>query len=300
MACIDRAQATPRRATASTALRRSIFARHPIQSEIVVPRAGTLCAVDIDHIQCTVQQQLSSESFSVLRKRDIQSIRTLAPFTAMQTENFEQLFDASYLQRFPSGVRLIEEGDAADMLHILLEGTVDLYATYKSRNSTIMLARPVTAFILAAVVRDGPYLMAARTIQPSRILMIPASVVRRLLQENNAFALAMIDELAFGFRRAIRSLKGQKLRQSTERIAAYLLDQRTAGDHITLPAEKGVIASYLGMSRESFSRGLQRLQESGAIVTGTELRVLDMERLRALAAPSQLMDDSGERNSGGD
>lgn len=230
----------------------------------------------------------------MLRQADIQAIRERSPFSEMSPANFEQLVEASYLQRFPAGTYLIEEGDAAQMLHILLEGSVDLFAGFKGREATMTLMRPVRAFILAAVVHDLPYLMSARTLTPSRILMIPASVTQRLLAEDDAFNNAMIRELAKEFRRTLKALKSHKLRDGTERIAAYLLELRSAAgepDRIELPADRKTLAGYLGMTRENLSRSLQKIRDRGATIQGNTVRFQDAANLAEFAGLSPLIDD---------
>ncbi len=232
----------------------------------------------------------------MLRQADKDAIRARSPFSRMGAEHFDHLVEASYLQRFPAGTQLIAEGDSADMLHLLLEGTVDLYAGYKEREATLLLMRPVRAFILAAVVHDLPYLMSARTLTPSRILMIPSPVAHELLRADSAFNGAMLLELAREFRRTLKALKSQKLRDGSERIAAYLLELRAqAGDahEVTLPADRKTLASLLGMTRENLSRSLQRVREHGVVVQGNIARFDDPERLAAFAATSPQIDTLG-------
>lgn len=230
----------------------------------------------------------------MLRQTDIEAIRERAPFAEMGSANFERLVEASYLQRFPAETLLIDEGDSAEMLHILLDGTVDLFACFKGREATMTLMRPVRAFILAAVVHDLPYLMSARTLTPCRILMIPASVTQTLLGEDEAFNAAMMRELAKEFRRTLKALKSQKLRDGTERIAAYLSELHHAAgapERIELPADRKTLAGYLGMTRENLSRSLQKIRDQGATVQGTTVRFHDPDKLAEFAGVSRLIDD---------
>lgn len=239
----------------------------------------------------------------MLRASDVDAIRARTPFSEMDPRGLEQMVEASYLQRFPAGTQLIEEGDPAEMLHLLLEGTIDLYGHYKSKESTLILMQPVRAFILAAVVHDLPYLMSARSLTPVRILMIPATVTHELLANDRAFYAAMLRELASEFRRTLKALKSQKLRDGTERIAAFLLELQQAqggAEAVSLPADRKTIASYLGMTRENLSRSLQKIGNYGAAVRGNEVVLRDPEKLRAHAAPSPLMDEIEDGPPGDD
>ncbi|MEP4380085.1 MAG: cyclic nucleotide-binding domain-containing protein [Alphaproteobacteria bacterium] len=53
----------------------------------------------------------------------------------MDDAAFDRLAPISYLQHFPAGVHLISEGDSADFLHVVVEGSVELYATGNGRET---------------------------------------------------------------------------------------------------------------------------------------------------------------------
>ena len=140
------------------------------------------------------------------------------------------------------------EGDSVDFLYILLEGAVELGASWKSKDTTLAIIRPVSTFILAAVVLDSDALMSASTLERSEILMVPGESLRRAMKSDANFCFAVSEELAGCYRGLVRSVKNHKLRDSTERLANYLLTQRArqgGKDTILLPHEKRVLASLL-------------------------------------------------------
>ncbi|WP_366511215.1 helix-turn-helix domain-containing protein [Mesorhizobium sp.] len=67
----------------------------------------------------------------------------------------------------------------------------------------------------------------------------------------------------------VRQIKNLKLRSSTQRVGCYALalsKRQGTPDRVVLPYEKMLIASELGIVRESFSRALSHLvdQASGS------------------------------------
>jgi len=229
-----------------------------------------------------------------VRPEDIPLIRQLPLFATMSAENFDRLLQASYLQWFPAGVTLIREGDPADFFHVVVDGAVELFAKHGERETAISLRHPVSTFILAAVVKDALYLMSARTIDPSRLLMIPSKHIRLVIAEDPAFAQSMIDELAIGFRGMVRTLKNYKLRTGAERLANYLLRLYQENGHnetVTLPHEKRLIASLLGMTPENLSRALATLADYGVEVLGRRIVLRRVADLEAFAKPSPLIDE---------
>lgn len=229
-----------------------------------------------------------------MRETDLQTVRNLDLFRDIAQENFDALIKASFLQRFPSGVDLITEGEPADFLYVVTEGIVALYASANRRESTITVVRPVSTFILAAALKDAVYLMSARTLAPSRLLMIPSMNVRKVFAQDQAFARAIVWELSTRFREMVKALKNQKLRTGVERLANYLLllhAEQGAGGYADLDIDKSALASLLGMTPESLSRAFGTLRAYGVDVNGARIRLTKLKDLATLAKPTPLLDD---------
>lgn len=228
-----------------------------------------------------------------MRRAERDLIRKLPLFRDMTSAHFEALVSAGFLQRFPPHVALISEGDLPDFLHIVVEGTVELFAEHDGRETTIEIIRPVATFILAAVIRDEVYLKSARTLTPARILMIPVEAVRDIFGRDANFARAIVDELAQRYRGIVRALKDQKLRTSVERLANWILTadgEQGENGRVVLTCDKRTLASRLGMTPENLSRNLAMLASHGVTSRGREIRIASRERLKKLAKPDALID----------
>ncbi len=229
-----------------------------------------------------------------MRGIDVPTVREVSLFSGMSDEHFDEVLQMAYLQRFPPQVQLITEGDPADFLHIVVEGTVELFGTSNNRETTMAVLRPVSTFILAAVLNDAVYLMSARTLDKARVLMIPAENVRKAMETDPAFARAMVRELAGGYRSVIRALKEQKLRTGVERLANFLIraDEQAKGNgEVGLTEDKRTLAALLGMTPENLSRAFGTLREYGVVVRGSKISLGDMEELKRLARPTPLIDN---------
>ena len=229
-----------------------------------------------------------------MRAADRKLIRALPLFRDMSEANFDELLRAAFLQRFPQHVMLLCEGDLPDFLHIVVEGSVELFGTHDRHETTIDIIRPVTTFILAAVIRDAVYLKSARTLSPAQILMIPAQTVRDVFGRDAAFARAIVNELAERYRSVVRSLKNEKLRDSAERLANWILwadSQQGNQRSIELTFDKRTLASRLGMTPENLSRNLVLLSKHGVKSSGREFVIEDLAALKEFAKPNTLIDD---------
>lgn len=228
----------------------------------------------------------SENESSELRKLDL--------FANMQDEHFRALMRGAYVQNFPAQIELITEGEPSDFLHVVLEGSVELFAGWNGRETTMATVRPVTTFILAATIKDAPYLMSARTLEKSRVILLPSSDVREVFDADPAFARSVVTELAHCYRSVIKAQKDIKLRSSLERLANYLLRQqkRSGGaPSFELELEKRRLASVLGMTPENLSRAIKGLQPYGVIVSGTRVTIKDQDDLERFAKPNPLIDD---------
>jgi CRP/FNR family transcriptional activator FtrB len=229
-----------------------------------------------------------------VRSNDIPLVRALDLFAEMAEANFDELMQAAFLQRFPPQVQLITEGDPADFLYIVVEGGVELFAANNGRETSIEIVRPVSTFILAAVLRDAAYLMSGRSVEGSQILMIPAETVREIFARDHVFARAVVRELSGRYRAVVKALKNHKLRNAVERLANCLLrlhQEQGSSGMLTLQVDKRTLAALLGMTPENLSRAFSTLRPYGVEVNGREIRLTQLADLRALAKPSPLIDD---------
>ncbi|MEW7006220.1 cyclic nucleotide-binding domain-containing protein [Lentilitoribacter sp. EG35] len=229
-----------------------------------------------------------------MRPTDLPIVRELNLFSEMAEVNFQSMMEASYLQTFPAHVELIREGDPADFLYIVVEGSVELFAKSNGREATMGNVRPVGAFILAAVLKDAVYLMSARTSEKSRVLMIPSQNVREAFETDDAFTRSIVVQLANCYRGVVKEYKDLKLRTAVERLANRLLryhKNQGANGSIELHHDKRKLASLLGMTPENLSRAFNTLKPYGVQVDGSKIHLNDLPALETLAKPNELIDN---------
>ncbi|MGH1571714.1 cyclic nucleotide-binding domain-containing protein [Methylobacterium sp. P31] len=203
----------------------------------------------------------------------------------------------------PGGSVLFDQGDVPNFQVVLVSGSVQLFGrSTDGREVLIEVVRAPDLLIPAAVLTGSPYLMQARVPEPSRFLLVQADAFREAVDQDPHLAKAVLGTLAEQFRRMVRQTKNLKLRSAAERVGCYLLvlsERQGTPDRALLPYEKHMIASELGMTRESFSRALNALAKFGVAVDGQAVAIHDRARLAAGALPDPLVDppatDEAER-----
>ena len=221
------------------------------------------------------------------------AVRDMPLFASMSDEHFDNLIQDAQLQRFPAHDHLITEGEPANFLHILVQGTVELFGSSNDRETTMFVLRPVSTYNVSAVLEDAVYLASARTLSEADILMIPAENLRNVMAVDAAFAHAMVTELAVRYRMVIRAFKEQRLRSGVEKLANYLLranEQAGKGGRIILTEDKRKLAALLGMTPEYLSRAFTALREYGVEVKGSKINLKNLDALTHIAKPNPLID----------
>ncbi len=229
-----------------------------------------------------------------MRRDDEDEVRRLPLLVGVAEPHLTILLKNAFLQRFPAHVDLVRENEPADFLYVIVDGQIELFAACRDRETTVAVREPGQSFIVAAVVLDRVYLKSARTLAPSRMLMIPAEAVRQVFGSDAAFARAIAEELALAYRAVVKEIKNQKLRSGLERLANWLLSRdRETGltGQFDLPFEKKILASRLGMAPEVLSRTLSTLADYNVEVSGRHVTLRDRAALERLAKPSPTIDD---------
>lgn len=213
----------------------------------------------------------------------------------LSDDHRRQIMADTMFHTVPAGSVLFEQGDIPNFQIVVMSGSVQLFGRSTSgREVLVEVVAPPDLVIPAAVVTGAPYLMRARAPEPSTFLLIQARTFRDLVASDLALANSLIGSLATQFRRMVRQIKSLKLRSAVQRIGCYLLtlsQRQGTPEKAVLPYEKNLIASELGITRESFSRGLSSLEKHGIRIDGQTIWIDDAERLARESIPDPLIDD---------
>jgi len=221
-----------------------------------------------------------------------EAIQTLPWLAAVPAHVLAQLGDNAVLHRIPAGARLFEQAETPNFADFLIEGSVELLAVRGDVETLIETVRPFDMILPAAALTRQPYLLRARALEAATVLMISAEAFRAAVATDHAFCLAVLACQAAQFRRQVRQAKAIRLRSAEERIGCYLLRlaEGSSGRPVRLPHEKRLIASQLGMTRETFSRALPLMARHGLSVEGDTLHCADLAAARAAFRLDPLID----------
>ena len=197
------------------------------------------------------------------------------------------------LHRVPAGSLLFEQAETPAFAQFVIDGSVELLAVRGDDEILIERVEPVDLILPAAALNRQPYLLRARVLGEARLLLVQVDAFRRAVGADHALCLAVLACQAAQFRRQVKQAKNVRLRSAEERVGCYLLrliGNAPAGASVRLPLEKRLIASQLGMTRETFSRSLGVVARHGVRVEGETVLADDIDAATARFPLDPLID----------
>jgi CRP/FNR family transcriptional activator FtrB len=216
-------------------------------------------------------------------------------FAQVPEGHLQRVANAASLRRLRPRAMVIQEHAECRTLNVLLEGLVEIFSRLDDRESVIDVAEPGAALLLASVMAGLPYAASARTLSPACILAIPVTAVRKLFEDDRSFAKSVAYELSRSTYGMLAELKIIKMYNSSARLAEWLLRADNRSDDrgpFRLPFSKHTLASRLGMTPESLSRGLRSLADHGVRVRGRTVMVENRAALTAIVGPAASAPDT--------
>jgi len=187
----------------------------------------------------------------------------------LSTLEQESLAQIGQLMRIRRHTTLYAEGGEARFVYNIIEGVVGTYHLLPGGE------RSVTAFLfpgdLLGMSENGHYVATAQTISQVVAYRITIADLEAILQRDPQLDIGLLTKLCHDIRGAHRHTVDISKNDAPSRVGSFLLwiagipgVKRTDGN-LELPMAWHEIADYLGLSTESVSRALQRLESKGAI-----------------------------------
>lgn len=183
---------------------------------------------------------------------------------------------------------LFHKGDSCSGFHLIVYGQVKLaFTSPQGGEKVVEILSQGQTFGEAVMFMDKPYLVYAQALTDSLLLHISKAVIMEELENDPKLGRKMIAGMAMRLHHLITDVESYSLHSGRQRIIGYLLREQLDSDEaektvtVTLPTNKGVIASRLNLTQEHFSRILHELSDKGLItVEGRKIHIPDVDKLR--------------------
>jgi CRP-like cAMP-binding protein len=216
-------------------------------------------------------------------------IANLPMFRQAPRQNLAELARHARSLHVHRGTAVCRRGDPMPGFYALAYGMVKLaLRTDAGEEKVLRLVGPGETFGEAVMFLEKPCPVDAIALADSLLVVLPAEPVFALLERDPRFARSLIASLSQRMHGLIADVEAAALRGGLQRVAAYLDAHAERGDdgaaQVRLPTTKTVIASHLGVTKETFSRLLRELAKLGLItVARREIALLDRARLAEIA-----------------
>ncbi|MCF8473438.1 MAG: nitrate- and nitrite sensing domain-containing protein [Emcibacter sp.] len=227
-------------------------------------------------LKSDIPENVQSQPSIISTSRNLEGITTeqrnfiedLPFFINLPEDITSGLLQFAQVREYKKGKLLFLEGEVSTRLYIILSGWVKLFKGTSNGDETVLQMLTGGDMIAeSAVFLNANYHVSAQIAKNSIILTLPAPIIREKIKEHNALALRVLEGISKHSHNLIQEFENIRLKPATERVGWFLLklllEQGKVPDLIELPYDKSLIASYLDMKPETFSRTLKRFKDRG-------------------------------------
>ena len=220
---------------------------------------------------------------------NIEALLTHIPlFNGLAPEEIARIAHGTREIHASKGDILFHKGDACNGFHLLVYGQIKLAFTSQQGNEKVVeILTQGQSFGEAIMFMEKPYIVFAQALTDSLLLHVSKQAVFDELARDHNLCRKMLAGMAMRLHQLMNDVESYSLHSGKERIIGYLLRELAEEDlnginvAVTLPTNKGVIASRLNLTQEHFSRILHELSELGLIVVeGRKIHIPSVANLR--------------------
>ena len=210
-------------------------------------------------------------------------------FTDIDTTSLSKLAQCSSLKHFDKGELLFFHGDEAVYFYIVSSGWVKLFRdTLDGQESFLGL---VTKGDVVGEINftQKLHLCSAKAVNETDILFVPNNALQESIKDNSMLASKIIKTLNYTISTLELQLEHASTMNAAQRLGCFILrlaNYKQTKVKVTLPYDKTLIASYLGMKLETFSRALNQLKSIGVTVEKNILFIEDLQDLVSFSCVS--------------
>jgi len=220
---------------------------------------------------------------------NIEALLTHIPlFNRLAPEEIARIAHGTREIHASKGDILFHKGDPCNGFHLLVYGQVKLAFTSAQGNEKVVeILQQGQSFGEAIMFMEKPYIVFAQALTDSLLLHVSKHAVFDELARDHNLCRKMLAGMAMRLHQLMNDVESYSLHSGKQRIIGYLLrelaeeDQNGTNVAVTLPTNKGVIASRLNLTQEHFLRILHELSELGLIVVeGRKIHIPSVANLR--------------------
>ncbi len=188
-------------------------------------------------------------------------------FDNLSTETIENILALSSFFNIKKNSKLFFKDEEVKYFYIIVKGSAILFEDTSDGNQNIF--QFVKKREIIGDVFSKNYIFSVVSNEDSLIMLIPIKLIRGLVNDNQIFCLNLLKEFSARNKKIFTFLTLIKVSNATQRVVQFILSLEEQNPkeskEITLNFSKTIIASYLNIKPETFSRILRKLKMNGEI-----------------------------------
>ena len=216
----------------------------------------------------------------------IAAVKSVPAFSALDESALGELAAAGQTRRVKTGETIFRDGQPADALYLVLEGSVKIFRLSPKGDQQILhLYGSGQTFAEAAVWAGRAYPASAEAVTDTHLLLIPRTTVEQTIRKDPGAALSMLAGMSRKLQEFADLIDDLSLKDVPARLAGVLLAESKRANTFTfeLRQSKRELAAQIAAAPETLSRALKKLAADGLIdVDGPHISLLDIPALQAL------------------
>jgi CRP/FNR family cyclic AMP-dependent transcriptional regulator len=194
------------------------------------------------------------------------------PLAPLAEQTLAAIAATGVVRTFPKNAILINEGDTADSLFIVLSGRIKVLASNEAGREIVLSFFGPGEYVGEMSLDGSPRSASVMTVEPTTCAIVNRASVREFLLAHPDFALNLIEKLIQRVRVTTENVKSLALTDVYGRLVRLITTLAVERDGVMTVPEKLTqqdIAERVGASRDMISRLLKDL------VTGGYLSIAD-------------------------
>ena len=188
-------------------------------------------------------------------------------FDNLSTETIENILALSSFFNIKKNSKLFFKDEEVKYFYIIVKGSAILFEDTSDGNQNIL--QFVKKREIIGDVFSKNYIFSVVSNEDSLIMLIPIKLIRGLVNDNPIFCLNLLKEFSAINKKIFTFLTLIKVSNAKQRVVQFILSLEEQNPkesmEITLNFSKAIIASYLNIKPETFSRILHKLKMDGEI-----------------------------------
>ncbi|HEY5367231.1 MAG TPA: Crp/Fnr family transcriptional regulator [Casimicrobiaceae bacterium] len=203
------------------------------------------------------------------------------PLAPLAEQTLRDIAATGVVRSFPKNAVLINEGDHADSLFIIISGRVRVYSSNTQGREFVIDFHGAGEYVGEMSLDGSPRSASVNTVEPTVCAVVSRTLVREFLLQHPAFAEHLIRKLIHRVRSTTENVKSLALTDVYGRLARLIDTLAPPGDGERVVPERLTqqdIADRVGASRDMISKLLKDLV-AGGYLTVNDRRITLHKRL---------------------